>query len=52
LAEFWTSADWPPYSLGFNLLDFPICIILQGKVQATPYADLAILHLSIAMEWD
>jgi hypothetical protein len=22
LAEFWTLADWPLYSLGLNLLDF------------------------------
>ncbi len=24
IAEFWTPADWPPYSLDLNLLDFSI----------------------------
>jgi AMMECR1 domain-containing protein len=34
-----------------NLLDFSIWYFLQAKVQAMPYAILATLHPSIAMEW-
>jgi hypothetical protein len=50
LAEFWILADWPPYLLDVNSLVLSISIILQ--VQATPHANLATLHLSIAAEWD
>ncbi len=52
LAEFWTPADWPPYSLDLNLLNFSIWRVLQVKVQAMPNSILAALGLSIAVEWD
>jgi hypothetical protein len=38
------------YSLDLNLLDFSIWLILQAKVQAMPYANLATLHPSIVAE--
>jgi hypothetical protein len=50
LAEFWILADWPPFSPDLNLLDFSICSLLQAKVQATPYTNLATLCPSIAAE--
>jgi hypothetical protein len=52
LAEFWTLADWAPYSPDFNLQDFSICSVLQVKVQVMSNANLAALRPSIAMEWD
>ncbi len=52
LAEFWTQADWPPYSPDLNTLDFSIWYVLQAEVQVTPYANLAALPGSFAMEWD
>ncbi len=50
VAEFWFSADWPPYLPDLNSLDFSTHSILQPKGQATPYAKLAALHPSVAME--
>jgi hypothetical protein len=45
--ELWTLADWPPYTLDLNLLDFATWHVFQAKVLATPYAYLDVLHLSI-----
>jgi hypothetical protein len=50
VAEFWFSADWPPYLLGLNLLDFSTGSVLQPKGQAMPHANLAALRPSIAAE--
>jgi hypothetical protein len=52
LAEFWTLADRPLYSLDLKLLDFSISSILQVKVQAMPHANLETWYSSIAMEQD
>jgi hypothetical protein len=52
LAEFPFSADWPPYSQDFNLLDFSISCVLQAKVQAMPHSNLAALFPSNAAECD
>jgi hypothetical protein len=41
MAEFWFSADWPPYSPHLNLLDFSTGSVLRPKGQATPHANLA-----------
>jgi hypothetical protein len=38
--------------LDLNPVDFAIWLILQGKVQAMPHANLDSLRLSITMEWD
>jgi hypothetical protein len=35
-----------------NTLDFSIWYVLQAEVQVTPYANLAALPGSFAMEWD
>jgi hypothetical protein len=43
LAEFWILADCPPFLPDLNLLDFSICSLLQAKVQAKPYTNLATL---------
>ncbi len=51
MAEFWTPADWPPYSPDLNPLDFSVWSVLQ-KVQATPHTSLAALCLSITKEWN
>jgi hypothetical protein len=52
MAEFWTSADWPPYSPDLNPLDFSVWSILQEKVQATPHTSLAALRRSITKLWN
>jgi hypothetical protein len=52
IAEFWTLADWPPYSPDLNPLDFSIWSVLQEKVQATPYTSLATLRRSITRQWN
>jgi hypothetical protein len=50
LAEFWFSADWPPYLPDLNLLDFSTGSVLQPKGQATPHTNLAALRPSVAAE--
>jgi hypothetical protein len=50
VAEFWFSADWPPYSPNLNLLDLLTGNVLRPKGQATPHAHLAALRPSIAVE--
>jgi hypothetical protein len=50
LAEFWFSADWPPYSSNLNSLDFSTGSILRPKGQATPHANFAALRPSAAAE--
>jgi hypothetical protein len=50
VAEFWFSADWPPYLPDLNLLDFSTGSVLQPKGQATPQANLAALRPSVAAE--
>jgi hypothetical protein len=52
MAEFWTPADWPPYSPDLNPLDFSVWSVLQQKVQATPHTSLAALRRSITREWN
>ncbi len=52
MTEFWTPANWPPYSLDLNPLDFSIWSILQEKVQATPHTSLAALRWSITRQWN
>jgi hypothetical protein len=52
LAEFWFSADWPPYSLNLNSLDFSTGSVLRPKGQAMPHANFAALRPSVAAEWD
>jgi hypothetical protein len=51
-AEFWFSADWPPYLLDLDSLDFSTSSVLQPKGQANPHANLAAQRLSITAEWD
>ncbi len=46
-AEYWIPADWLPYLLDLNPLDFAIQHVLQSKVQAMPHANLGSLSLSI-----
>jgi hypothetical protein len=48
VAEFWFSADWPPYSPNLNSLDFSAGSFLQPKGQATPHANFVALRLSVA----
>jgi hypothetical protein len=50
VVEFQTPADWPPYSLDLNPLEFAIWRILQTKVLALLHANLDALRLSIAVE--
>jgi hypothetical protein len=52
IAEFWTPADWQPYSPDLNPLDFSVCSILQEKAQATPHTSLAALCRPITSQWD
>jgi hypothetical protein len=52
MAEFWTPADWPPYSPDLNSLDFLVWRVVQEKVQATPYTSLAALRQSITRQWN
>jgi hypothetical protein len=52
MAEFWTVADWLPYSLDLNLLDFSVWSILQEKVQAMQHTSLASLCRSITRQWN
>jgi hypothetical protein len=52
LVEFWTPADWPPYSPNLISLDFSIWCVLQEKGQATPHTNLTAIRLSITVEWD
>jgi hypothetical protein len=52
MAEFWTLADWPPYSPDLNPLDFSIWSVLQEKVQAMPYTSLVTLRWSITRQWN
>jgi hypothetical protein len=52
MAEYWFLADWLPYSLDLNLLDFAYWRILQAKVQATPHTNLIALCLSVASEFN
>jgi hypothetical protein len=52
MAEFWTPANQPPYSLDLNPLDFSVWSVLQEKVQATPHTSLAALRRSITKEWN
>jgi hypothetical protein len=52
LAEFWFSADWPPYSPDLNSLDFDTRPVLQAKAQAMPHSNLSALRQSIAVEYD
>jgi hypothetical protein len=39
LVEFWTPAEWQPYSPDLNLLDFTIWRVLQAKDKAMPHAN-------------
>jgi hypothetical protein len=50
VGEFRFSADWPPYSPNLNSLDVSTGSVLQTKGQATPHANLAPLHPSVAAE--
>jgi hypothetical protein len=50
LAEF--SGGLATIFAGLEPAGLPILSIFQAKVKATPQANLAALHLSIAMEWD
>jgi hypothetical protein len=50
LAEFWFSADWPPYSPDLNSLDFDTRPVLQAKAQAMPHSNLSALRQSIEAE--
>jgi hypothetical protein len=52
VAEFWFSADWPPYSSNLNSLDFSTGSVLRPKGQAMPHANFAALRPSVAAEWD
>jgi hypothetical protein len=44
VAQFWFSADWPPYSPDLNSLELSFARVLQSKGQATPHANLAALR--------
>jgi hypothetical protein len=50
MAEYWFSADWLPFSLNLNSLDFSTGSNLRPKGQATPHANLAALRPSVAAE--
>jgi hypothetical protein len=50
MAEFWFSADRPPYFSNLNLLDFSTGSVLQPFGQATPHANLAALIPSVVAE--
>ncbi len=50
--EFWFSAEWPPYSLDLNSVDFSIWSVLQPKGQFMTHTNLVALCPSIAVEWD
>jgi hypothetical protein len=52
MAEFWSLADWPPYSLGLNPQDFSIWSVLQEKVQETPHTSLVALRQYITRQWN
>jgi hypothetical protein len=52
LAEFRFLADWQPYSLNLNSLDFDTRHVLQAKAQALPHANFAALRPSVIAEWD
>jgi hypothetical protein len=47
LAKFWFLADWPPYSLNWNPLDFDMERVLQAKAQAMPHSNLTALRQSV-----
>jgi hypothetical protein len=50
VAEFWFSADWPPYSPDLNSLELSFPRVLQSTGQATPHANLAALRPFTAAE--
>jgi hypothetical protein len=50
MADIWIPADWPPYLLDLNMLDFSLWSDLQEKVQVRPHASLAALHRSITRQ--
>jgi hypothetical protein len=50
VAESWFLADWLPYSPNLNSLDFSNSSVFRPKGQATPHANLAALHPSVAAE--
>jgi hypothetical protein len=50
VAEFWFSADWPPYSPNLNSLEFSFPHVLQSKGQAMPHANLVALRPFAAAE--
>jgi hypothetical protein len=52
MAEFWTPADWPPYSSDLNPLDFSVWSVLQEKVLAMTHTSLVALRQSITREWN
>jgi hypothetical protein len=44
MAEFWFTADWPPYLPDWNSFAFSTCSVLQPKGQATPHTNLGALR--------